>query len=466
VEGRTLTKRRSKPIHMHRTQSRVESMPNALERIRNAARKDKGTRFTALLHHVSIDRLRNAYRKINRTARPGIDDVTWSEYGENLEDNLRELHSRVHRGRYRAKATRRAYIPKPDGRERPLGIASLEDKIVQAAVAEVLNAIYEVDFWGFSYGFRPGRYPHQALDALAYGIHKRKVNWVLDADIRGYFDAISHEHLMELIEHRIGDKRVLRLIRKWLNAGVLEDGTLRHVKEGTPQGATMSPLLANIYLHYVFDGWANHWRKQNARGDVVIVRYADDIVVGFQYREEAERFLRDMRARFRHYSLELHPEKTRLVEFGRFARKDRHQRGQGKPETFDFLGFTHISAVSKNGKYLLRRHTIRKRMRNKIKAVREELKKRMHHPMAQIGTWLRSVLNGYYNYHAVPTNLRAMKAFRREIAAAWLHALRRRSQRDHTTWENLKPQLQRWLPSPQCRHPWPEDRMKLRLNSR
>jgi group II intron reverse transcriptase/maturase len=441
-------------------------MQNALGRIRTAARKDKGTQFTALLHHVTVERLRIAYWTLNPKAAAGTDDVTWEEYGKDIENNLQDLHGRIHRGGYRAKATRRAYIPKPDGRKRPLGIASLEDKIVQAVVAEVLNAIYEADFWGFSYGFRPGRNPHQALDALAYGIYKKKVNWVLDADICGYFDAIHHEYLMELIGHRIGDKRILRLIRKWLNAGVLEDGTLKQAKEGTPQGATISPLLANIYLHYVFDEWAHHWRQQSARGDVVIVRYADDMVVGFQYRAEAEQFLREMRERFRHYSLELHPEKTRLIEFGRFARKDRKNRGEGKPETFNFLGFTHISAVTKEGKYLLRRHTIRKRLANKIKLVREDLKKRMHQDTEQIGRWLRSVVHGYYNYHAVPTNLRAMKAFRREIAEAWLHARRRRSQRDHTTWEDLKPTLQRWLPPPQYRHPWPEDRMKVRLNSR
>jgi group II intron reverse transcriptase/maturase len=327
-----------------------QSAPSGLDRVRRVARKDKDVRFTALLHHVDVDRLRVAYWAIRPKAAPGVDGITWADYRQDLEENLRDLHARVHSGSYRAKPSLRAYIPKPDGRQRPLGIAALEDKILQRAVVEVLNAIYEQDFVGFSYGFRPGRSPHDALDALATGITRKRVNWVLDADFRDYFSSLDHRWLERFVEHRIADGRVLRLIRKWLSAGVIEKGSWTACEEGVPQGASASPLLANIYLHYVFDLWAHRWRTRYARGDVVITRFADDFVVGFEHRSDAERFWADLRDRLAKFGLELNAEKTRLVRFGRFAAQQRAERGLGKPETFRFLGFTHICATSRNGR--------------------------------------------------------------------------------------------------------------------
>ena len=321
---------------------RSPDLQSALERIRQVACRDKGARFTALWHHVyNVDRLREAYFSLKRNAAPGVDGETWQHYGEDLEGNLQELCTRLKRGAYRAKPVRRVYIPKADGRQRPLGVTALEDKVVQRAVVKVLNAIYESDFLGFSYGFRPGRNPHNALDALYVGIMRKRVNWMLDADIRGFFDAIDHEWLMKFVEHRIADQRVLRHIKKWLNAGVMEDGKRTQAEKGTPQGGSVSPLLANVYLHYVFDLWVHQWRKRHARGEVIIVRFADDFTVGFQYREDAERFLEELRERFQRFHLELHPEKTRLMEFGRYAAENRKRRGEGKPESFDFLGITH-----------------------------------------------------------------------------------------------------------------------------
>jgi len=350
------------------------------------------------------------------------------------------------------------YIPKADGRKRPLGIAALEDKIVQAAVAEILNAVYETDFLGFSYGFRPKRSAHHALDALATGIRRRKVNWVLDADIRGFFDAISHKWMKEFVEHRIRDPRIVRLIQKWLAAGVLENGKWTRSKEGTPQGATISPLLGNIYLHYVFDLWAHQWRKQNAKGDVVIVRYCDDFVVGFQYRWEAERFLKDLVERFRKFDLELHDDKTRLIEFGRFAAREREKRGLGKPESFTFLGFQHTCSKSQAGWFLLKRQTDGKRMRAKLKKLKEVLLRMRHVSIPEQGAWLRSVVRGYNNYHAVPTNFIAMARFRKEITRHWHRALKRRSQKSRLTWERMSKLATRWLPRPKTLHPWLEER--------
>lgn len=463
VEGRRLTKGNLNQTDMPRTQGRKTDMSSGLERIRQAAARDKGRQFTALLHHVTPEALLEAFEGLNPKACPGVDGRTWKQYEKNAQVNVRDLHDRIHRGAYRAIPSKRAYIPKPDGGLRPLGIAALEDKIVQSAVARVLGAIYEVDFLGFSYGFRPERDCHQALDALAYGITRMKVNWVLDADIRGYFDAIDHEGLMSYIQRRIGDPRILRLIRKWLNAGVLEDGAVLYAEEGTPQGASISPLLANVYLHYVFDTWAHQWRKSNAHGDVILVRYADDFVVGFQHRVEAERFLAELHKQLAANHLELHPEKTRLIEFGRFAARDRKRRELGKPETLDFLGFTHICSRSRKGAFLLRRHTIKKRLRRRIRAIRDELRRRMCDPVEMVGNWLSLVLSGYYRYFAVPTNLRALKTLRKEVSKAWLFTLRRRSHKDHTTWEDLVPALESWLPKPRYRHPWPEERMQERL---
>ena len=446
---------------MLRTPSR-EGVTVGLERVRTAARLRKKERFTALLHHVSIDLLRQAYSWLKRDAAAGVDGVTWDDYGIDLDRRLADLHARVHRGSYRAQPSQRRYIPKPDGRRRPLGIAALEDKIVQRAVVEVLNAIYEEDFLGFSYGFRPKRSQHDALDALAVGIDKRAVSWILDADIAGFFDTISHEWLLRFVEHRIGDRRVVRLIRKWLKAGVMEDGRVVASEAGTPQGAVVSPLLANLYLHYVFDLWAERWRRREATGDVIIVRYADDIVVGFQHKADAERFWTDMARRLAAFALTLHRDKTRLIEFGRHVADDRARRGLGKPETFDFLGFTHICARSRAGRFQLRRRTRRDRMRAKLREIRDALWQHRHARLDEQGSWLRQVVGGYFAYHAVPTNSVALCEFRGIVLWHWLRALRRRGQRDKSSWAAINRLADRWLPVPRILHPWPNQRFAVK----
>lgn len=401
---------------------------NGLDRIREAAARDRNLRFTSLMHHITEELLREAYSALKRDAASGVDDVTWHEYGEGLENRITDLHDRVQNGRFRAKPSKRVWIPKPDGRQRPIGIAALEDKIVQQAAVRVLNHIYKKDFFGFSYGFRPERSQHNALDAIWVGITQRKVSWVLDADIKSFFDTINHTWLMKFLEHRIGDPRMLRLIRKWLRAGVSEDGEWSKTEVGTPQGSVISPLLSNIYLHYVLDEWVQAWRKSKANGEVIIVRYADDFVMGFQYQREAERFLNEMKERFAEHGLEIHSEKTRLIKFGRFAEANRAERGEGKPETFDFLGFTHIcSRTLKGNRFTIRRKTIAKRLRAKLKAVRIEIIRRRHDPVPVLGKWLRSVVQGHLNYFAVPGNKKALDAFRTEINKARLYALRRRS---------------------------------------
>jgi len=459
VEGRGLTKGKAEQQNTSRTQGRTNDVPKALDRIRQAAIRNKDEQFTALLHHITVGRLYTAFLRIKKNAAAGVDGVTWHWYEEDLESNLRDLNARIQRGAYRAKPSRRVYIPKPDGRQRPLGIAALEDKIVQRAVAEVLNAIYETDFLGFSYGFRPGRRAHEALDALAVGIYRKKVNWVLDADIKGYFDSINHGCLMKFIERRLSDGRVLRLIKKWLKAGVIENGRLTVSDEGAAQGASISPLLSNIYLHYVLDVWVQKWRKKNARGDVIIVRWADDFVMGFQYRDDAERFLKELHERFRQYSLELHPEKTRLIRFGRFARQDcKRSDVCSKPETFDFLGFTHYCGVSRNGKFLVKRKTMRKRFTAKFHEIKTELRKRMHQAISDQGSWLRSVVRGYFAYHAIPENGHAIVVFRTQIGKLWYKILKRRSQRNRMTWERMGKIIDLWLPPAKILHPWPEQR--------
>lgn len=432
-------------------------LPNAMERIRHAACRDKGLQFTTLWHHVyNIDHLRKGYFSLKRDAAPGVDGETWRHYGKNLEENLRDLADRLKRGAYRAKPVKRAFIAKHDGRQRPLGVTVLEDKIVQRTTVEVLNAIYETDFLGFSYGFRPGQSPHGALNALYAGIMMKKVGWVLDADIRGYFDAIDHEWLMKFIEHRIADKRVLRHIKKWLNAGVLEDGAVARSEEGVPQGGSISPLLANVYLHYVFDLWADQWRRKHASGDVIIVRFCDDFVVGFQYRKDAERFLAELRERFLEFNLELHKDKTRLLEFGRFAALNRKRQGRGKPETFDFLGFTHICGRTKNGKFTVLRHSIGKRIRAKLKELETELRRRLHHPVPVVGKWLRVVLLGHYRYYGIPGNNRKLGSFKYHLSRLWYKVLRRRSQRHRLNWERMDRLINRWLPRPRICHPYPD----------
>jgi group II intron reverse transcriptase/maturase len=434
-------------------------MSQGLDGVRKAAKERKQERFTALLHHLNVDLLRDSFYALQRKASPGEDGVTWQEYETGLEDRLVDLHSRVHRGAYRAKPSRRVFIPKADGRQRPLGIAALEDKIVQQAVVTILNQIYEVDFKGFSYGFRPGRSPHQALDALTVGIQRKRVNWVLDADIRGFFDNLSHEWTMKFVEHRVADRRILHLIRKWLKAGVSEDGQWSETKLGTPQGAVASPLLANVYLHYLFDLWADIWRRKVAKGDVVVVRYADDLVVGFQHRTEAGRFLKEFRERLAKFGLELHPDKTRLIEFGRFAARNRKQRGEGKPETFTFLGFTHYCGQRhKSGTFTVWRITAKKRMVAKLKAIKVELQRRMHDRMAAVGAWLRKVVLGYYQYHAVPGNTTQLRIFKLRVCRLWHSVLVRRSQRAEMRWERLTPVLNRWIPPPRVLHPYPDAR--------
>jgi RNA-directed DNA polymerase len=433
-----------------------ERMSQGLPGVRERARKNKQERFTALLHHVNVELLRDSYYGLKRKAAPGVDGVTWKEYETGLENRLKDLHGRVHRGAYRALPCKRSYIPKANGTLRPLGIAALEDKIVQSAVVRVLNQIYEEDFRGFSYGFRPGRSPHQALDALYVGIRGKKVSWILDLDLKSFFDNIEKEQLMELVGRRIADKRVLRLIRKWLNAGVIEDGAWTRTEQGTPQGAVLSPLLANIYLHYVLDQWTDQWRQQ-AQGDVIIVRYADDAVIGFQHEYEAEKFLKELREQLRQYGLELNEDKTRLIRFGRFARQNRDERGEGKPESFTFLGFTHICAENSLGRFEVRRITDGERRRKKLQEIKQELRRRMHEPVAQVGGWLRSVLNGYYQYHAVPGNLTVLSRFRRQVARYWFHALGQRSQR-RPTWETLGKVFAHWLPVPHVVHAFPDAR--------
>ena len=433
-------------------------MSSGLERVRTTAKLRKKERFTALLHHVTIELLRDAYSWLKRDAAAGVDGVTWDDYGTDLEANLADLHARIHRGAYRAQPSRRVYIPKPDGRRRPLGIVVLEDKIVQRALAELLNAIYEEDFLGFSYAFRPRRSQHDALDALAVGIGSRKVNWILDADIAGFFDTVSHEWLSRFVEHRIGDQRVIRLIRKWLKAGVLEDNKIEIAETGTPQGAVISPLLANIYLHYVFDLWAERWRRRTATGDMIIVRYADDIVVGFQHWHEAERFVDELTQRLADFALQLNLDKTRLIEFGRHAATNRKGRGLGKPEVFDFLGFTHICGRSRKGRFQLRRQSRRDRLRAKLREIRETVWQHRHAPIEEQGSWLRRVVTGWFAYHAVPVNSPSLRLFRDGVIWHWRRALRRRGQRDQTSWKAITALANRWLPRPRILHPWPDRR--------
>jgi len=461
VEQRAGTKGNMGQPHTRRTQSR-DSVSQGLDRVRHAARQRKKEKFTALLHHVTIELLRDAFLALKRHAAPGVDGVTWQDYEAGLEDNLLDLHARVHHGTYRALPVRRRFIPKPGGKQRPLGIAALEDKIVQRATVTVLNAIYEEDFLGFSYGFRPGRSQHDALDALSVAISGTPVNWILDADIRGFFDSVSQEWLVRFLEHRIGDERVIRLVRKWLKAGVLEDGNWSVSEMGTPQGAVASPLLANVYLHYVFDLWAQQWRRREAIGNVVIVRYADDIVVGFEHEADARRFWDAMRTRFEHFALGLHEEKTSLLEFGRHAAARRQRRGLGKPETFTFLGFTFICGKSRRGAFQLQRKTRRDRMRAKLREIKAELRDRMHHAIPEQGRWLKAVVTGFFAYHAVPTNARALDAFRHHVTDLWRRTLRRRSQKTHMTWQRMTRLAAAWLPPPRILHPWPDQRFAVK----
>ena len=457
VEPRVGTKGNACQQTMPWAQSQT-SMPHALERIRKVARERKKEKFISLSHHISIDLLEDAFYELKVDAAPGVDRLTWKDYEADLERNLEDLHNRVRSGAYRARPSRRVYIPRPDGRQRPLAVAALEDKIVQRAVVTLLNAIYEEDFLGVSYGFRPGRSTHDALDALCVGIHSKKMSFILDADIRSFFDEINQEWLIRFLEHRIGDRRIIRLIQKWLKAGVMEDGVVTVSDRGTGQGSVISPLLANIYLHYALDLWALRWRRREVTGDMIFVRYADDFIVGFQHESDARRFLDEMRERLGKFALSLHPEKTRLIEFGRFAAERRKRRGFGKPETFNFVGFTFICGKTRAGKFQIKRKTRRDRMRAKLTMIKVEMWRRMHQPIPQQGKWLWYVVNGYFNYHAVPTNARALHVFRHQIADLWRRTLRRRSQKDRMTWERMTQLVDDWLPKPIILHPWPSER--------
>ncbi len=457
VERRAGAKGKADQRSTCRAQDR-ESVSQALDRIRKVAKERKKEKFTALFHHLSLDLLEQAFFELKERAAPGVDGVTWVDYEADLERKLEDLHSRLHRGAYRAKPSRRVYIPKPDGRQRPLAVAALEDKLVQRATAAILNKIYEQDFLGFSYGFRPGRGAHDALDALCVGITSRKVNFILDADIQSFFDTVSQEWLIRFVEHRIGDARIIRLIRKWLMAGILEGGALVGSDKGTGQGAVISPLLANVYLHYALDLWAERWRQREATGDMIIVRYADDFIVGCQHENDARRFLDAIRDRLQRFALSLHPDKTRLIEFGRFAHEQRARRRLNKPETFNFLGFTFICGQSRRGRFLLKRKSRGERIRTKLKELREEMRSRRHHPVPEQGKWLGQVVRGFFAYHGVPTNIRALNVFRHRVMDLWRRSLRRRSQRDRTTWERIAKLADAFLPKPRILHPWPHER--------
>jgi group II intron reverse transcriptase/maturase len=454
VERRAETEGNADQQSTGRTQRR-EAVSQALARIRQAARQRTKERFTALFHHINLELLRDAFFALKREAAPGVDGLTWQGYATGLENNLKDLHARLQRGAYRALPSRRQYIPKPDGRQRPLAVAALE---VQRATVALLNAIYEEDFLGFSYGFRPGRGTHDALDALVVGIESRKVNWILDADIRSFFDTISQDWLIRFLEHRIGDKRIIRLIQKWLKAGILEDGVVTTSEVGTGQGSVISPLLANIYLFYVLDLFTERWRRREATGDVIIVRYADDFIVGFEHEDDARRFLDLLRERMGKFALALHPEKTRLIEFGRHAAANRKARALGKPETFNFLGFTFICGQSRRGRFLIKRKSRRDRMRAKLQAIKQELRRRRHEPIREQGKWLKQVVAGYFRYHAVPTNSHALVQFRAGVTARWRKLLSSRSQKGRRNWTWTAMLVDYWLPQPRILHPWPNQR--------
>ena len=460
-EGRPSIKENAGQPHTYPTQS-GKGVSQGLAGVRKAARENTEMKFTALLHHLTVDLLRESFYSLKKKAAPGVDGVTWQEYESGIEDRLIDLHGRVHRGAYRALPSRRVYIEKADGRQRPLGVAALEDKLVQYAVVTILNQIYEEDFLNFSYGFRPGRSQHEALDALSYALLKKKVNYIVDADVRSFFDNLDKSWMIRFIGHRVADPRILRLIQKWLKAGVMEEGNWSEPKTGTPQGSVISPLLANVYLHYAFDLWVNVWRKKWARGEVVVVRYADDVILGFQSQTDADRFLVNLRERLAMFGLELHPDKTRRIEFGRFAEENRKRRGEGKPDTFDFLGFTHISGKNRLGYFTVRRKTIRKRMRAKLRQLKQELHRRMHDPIAQTGRWLQSVVQGYFNYYAVPGNLDNLTVFRERLLGLWWRTLRHRSQKHPFSWTRTLALGDRWLPQPRVLHPYPAVRFAAR----
>jgi len=464
MERRALTKRKSLQPAMTLTQSKGE-MRTGLQRLRTAAKRDSHLVFNNLLHHLTVERLKQAYYSLNRQSAKGIDEVSWTDYGQALESNLSELHNRIHSGRYKPEAIKRVWIPKDNGEKRPLGITSLEDKLVQQALVWIMESIYEEDFLGFSYGFRPKRSAHDALDAIHIAITQKKVSWVLDADIKGFFDHIDQEWLMQFISHRISDKRVLELLSRILRAGVVEDGKRSRTRAGTPQGAVISPLLANIYLHYVLDLWINQWRRKEARGEVYIVRYADDFVIGFQYKDDGERLHLALKKRMEQFGLTLHEGKTRLIEFGRFAADNRQKRKQGKPETFDFLGFTHICSTKRSDNHFtVKRQTIKKRQRAKLKAVKQQLYAIRCLNVHLQGKWLKQVITGFNNYYAVPGNMESLQLFRTEICKSWRKSLRRRGNKRPINWRNTTSLIRQWIPSVRIVHPYPLQRWSVKYS--
>ena len=459
MEGKTPTKRNLKQEAASRIQGR-EFASNGLDRVRQRAEADKSVRFNNLFHLLKADLLRESFYELKRNAAPGLDEVTWRDYERTLDNRLLELERELHQGSYRATPAKRAYITKEDGRQRPLGIQAVEDKVVQQACVTILNAVFEPKFCGYSYGSRPGRSQHDALDALYVGVSRRKINWILDCDIEGFFDNLSHARLLDFIGERVADKRMLRLIQKWLRVGWMEDGTRHPGTIGTPQGSVISPLLANIFLNVVMDRWATEWRRAKAKGDVIIVRYVDDAVFGFQHEADGRAFLVALREQVEANELKLHPTKTRLFEFGRFAASNRRERGRGKPETFDFLGFTHICAVNRMNKFCILRKTIQKRLRRKLKEIGTELNRRMHDALGNVGAWLASVVRGFTNYHAVPGNMQAPREFYTQVSRLWRWAIRRRSHKakGRWTWERFYRLQQQWLPRPRLVHPFPSVR--------
>ena len=467
VEGRdSPAKRNASENDLHRTPSRIKRRSLGLAGVRETARTQPELKFTALLHHVSEDLLHHAFFDLKKTAAVGVDEVTWHDYEQDLEERITDLHGRIHRGAYRAKPSKRIYIAKPDGRQRPIGIASLEDKIVQKAVVWVLQCIYEKDFIGFSYGYRPGKSQHDALDALSVALTSKKVNWVLDADVEGFFDTIDHQWLIKFLEHRVGDTRILRLIRKWLRAGISEDGEWSETTVGTPQGSVASPLLANVYLHYVFDLWIQWWRSKRCRGDIAVIRFADDFVIGFEHKYEAEACFAELRERFAKFGLKLNDKKTRLIEFGRFATERRKARGSGRPETFDFLGFTHRCGVTRrHGWFTIHRETIAGRLRATLAAIKAKLVRRKHWTIGSVGRWLARVMRGWLGYHAIPGNMVRLQQFRDELTKLWLSVLRNRSQRHRWTWQRMQKLVRRVLPMPKIIHPYPHQRFRARLEA-
>jgi len=432
----------------------------SLHRIRKTAKENRTLRFNNLLHHITPVLLKNAYDNLNKKAARGVDGETWQSYGQGLTGKLQSLHVKIHTGRYKPQPSKRIWLLKPDGRQRPIGIAVVEDKIVQQALVWVIQSIYEEDFLGFSYGFRPKRHQHKALDALFVALTEKRVNWVIDADIKGFFDNIDHSWMMKFLEHRISDKRILSLVEKMLKAGVSDEGKWSASEMGSAQGSVLSPLLANIYLFYALDLWINKWRKQEACGEIYIVRYADDFVICCEYQHEANRLLNKLNERLNQFNLTLHEEKTRLLEFGKHAIKNRVKQGKGKPETFTFLGFTHVcSKLLSNGRYSVKRLTIAKKQRAKLKQIKELLYKNRHINIVEQGKWLRSVVTGFANYYGVPGNTKSLSNFRGQICKNWMKALRRRSGKaQKLTWSKMKQIIRFFLPTVRLTHPYPNQR--------